>query len=72
MTVLIGINIIPLARGGVHMLYEKEKDAVEIVGEIEYTLELPSLGGNKYGVEQNHRYGEGIVIDGTKYYLMTY
>ena len=39
---------------------------------IEDTFEIPFFGGMKYDVDQNNGYGEGIVIDGTKYYLMTY
>ena len=69
---LISVNIPPLARGGIHLFFEKEKDAIAIEGQIEDTFELSWFGGSKYGVEQNHGNGEGIIINGTKYYLMTY
>jgi hypothetical protein len=69
---LMMVQIIPLSRGGIYLLFEKENDAIEITGEIENTFEIPSVGGMKYNVKQNHGSGEGIVIEGTKYYLMTY
>lgn len=72
MLFLISVNIPPLARGGYCLFFEKEKDAVEIVGVIEETFELPWFGGSKYDVEQNQGNGEGIVINGIKYYLVTY
>ena len=69
---LMWIQIIPLSRGGFYLLFEKENEAIEITGTIESTFEISSLGGMKYDVEQNNGNGEGIIVDGTKYYLMTY
>ena len=69
---LMMYEIIPLSRGGIYLLSEKENDAIEITGEIESTFELHFIGHMKYDVKQNQGMGEGIVIDGTKYYLMTY
>lgn len=66
------VNMIPLIRGGAYLLIEKESDVIQVQGTIEDTIELGSIGGAKYQVEQNHGYGEAIVIDGSKYYLMTY
>ncbi len=63
-----------LSRGGIHLIHEKEEDAVFISGKIEDSMDLSlySSGGTKYYTE-NHTfqgYGKCIVIDGTKYYLM--
>lgn len=69
---LIVVNLIPLARGGVFLLIEKESDAEQIIGTIEDTIEIGSIGGAKYRVNQNHGYGEAIVVDGKKYYLVNY
>lgn len=69
---LISINVVPLVRGGIYLFSEKESDTVEINGVIEDTFELSWFGGAKYGVKQNHGNGEGIIINGTKYYLVTY
>ncbi len=69
---LMMTQIIPLSRGGIYLLFEKENEAIEITGEIENTFEIPFIGGMKYDVKQNHGQGEGIVIEGTKYYLMQY
>ena len=69
---LMLVEIIPLSRGGIYLLFEKENEAIVITGEIEDTFKIPSIGGMKYDVDQNHGNGEGIVIEGTKYYLMTY
>lgn len=69
---LLVVNVIPLARGGLFLLIEKEKDSEQIIGTIEETIEIGSLGGAKYRVEQNRGYGEAIVVDGRKYYLVTY
>lgn len=68
---LISINVFRLARGGVYLFVEKENDAVELEGVIDDTFEL-SWFGYKYGVEQNNGKGEGIIINETKYYLVTY
>ena len=70
--IVASANVIPLLRGGIYLLFETEKEAIRITGEIEDTFEIPFFGGMKYDVDQNNGYGEGIVIDGTKYYLMTY
>ena len=72
---MMSINFMPLLRGGIYLLSEKENDAIEVTGEIESTFELSFIGGMKYsdyGIMQNRGSGEGIVIEGTKYYLMTY
>ena len=69
---LITVSLIPLMRGAIHLLYEKEKDAVEITGEIEEVYALPFYGGGKYYDENNiHQgYGKVMVIDETKYHFM--
>ncbi len=69
---MLAVSFIPLMRGGIHLLYEKERDAVEITGEIEEVYDLPFYGGGKYYDENHvHRgYGKVLVIDGTKYYFM--
>ncbi len=75
MIIMIGLifaNIPPLARGGIYLLFEKEEDAIVFMGEIEDIFEITSFGGMRYDVEQNHGYGEGVVINSNKYYLMTY
>lgn len=69
---LVTLNLIPLMRGGFFLLFEREKDAIEIEGTIEELDELSWFGGSKYDFEQNHGNGETIVINGVKYYLMTY
>ena len=71
-TLCISVNIIPLARGGIFLIFEKEDDAVYITGKIEDVFELSFFGSMKYNVEQNHGYGEGLMVNGMKYYLMTY
>ncbi len=67
---LISVNLIPLIRGGIFLIAEKEEDAIKIEGVIEELHELSSFGGYKYNFEQNN--GESIVLNGVKYYLMTY
>ena len=64
--------ILPLAHGGIYMLFEKEKEAKHVSGKIEDMIDLPLYGGGKYYDENNQFKGHGkcIVIDGTKYYLM--
>lgn len=72
---LMSTKIMLLSRGGIYLLFEKENDAIEITGEIESTFELPFNGGmrlSKYGIRQNDGCGEGIIIDGIKYHIMTY
>ncbi len=32
--VLISVNVLPLARGGIYLLFEKEKDLIEVVGTV--------------------------------------
>ena len=69
---LIIINAIPLARGGIYLLFEKQTDATQVSGLVERTMELGFLGGAKYQVDNNHGYGEAIVVNGETYYLTTY
>ena len=69
---ILATFIIPLARGGIYFRDEKESDAVQIIGQIEDTYELDQVGGGKYGYEDYYGYGSVVVIDGTKYYLVTY
>ena len=69
---LVFINGINLFRGGFFLLIEKEDDAVEISGVIEKTIEIDALTGSKYGTENNYGRGEGLLINGEKYYLTTY
>lgn len=69
---LIIVNIIPLARGGIYLVTEKETDAIQLSGKIEQTIEIGFVGGAKYGVDNNHGYGEGIVVNGEMYYVTTY
>lgn len=66
-------NVIPLVRGGIYLLFEKENDAIQLSGQIEKTIELAHYGGGRYGsTENNHGYGEAIVVNGETYYLTTY
>ena len=69
---LIVVNVVPLARGGIHLLYEKESDQIKETGVIEEKIEIPSFGGAKYETENNNCFGEAIVFNGKKYYLTTY
>ena len=66
------INSIPLMRGGIHLLYEKESVKIQVSGVIEKTEETEHFIRLKYDVENNQGYGEAIVVNGIKYYLMTY
>lgn len=69
---LLSINFIHLFRGGIFLLTEKEADAVTITGMIEETAEIDPYTGSKYDTEQNSGNGEALVINGTKYYVVTY
>ena len=69
---LLSVNCIHLFRGGIFLLTEKEEDAVSITGVIEETFEIDFCTGSKYDTEQNSGSGEALVINGTKYYVMTY
>ena len=65
-------HISQLARGGLFLLTEKESDSVMITGFVEETIEIGRIGRSSYEVENNYGWGEALVIDGEKYYLMTY
>ena len=69
---LFTINFIPLLRGGIYLLFERETDKTIVSGVIEETGEIDFYTGAKYGVEQNQGSGETITISGVKYYLVTY
>ena len=69
---LVSYLLVPLVRGGFYLLFEKKQDAVIIEGEVQELFENGSFGAPRYGIEQNKGRGEGIVIDGVKYYVMTY
>lgn len=69
---LAAINVLPLARGGVFLLTEKETDAVHLSGVIEETMDLASVEGFKYDVPENKGYGQTVTVNGRTWYLMTY
>lgn len=69
---LLIINLYPLFRGGIYLLFEKETDQIQVSGKIEDTMEIDFYTGQKYDTENNHGYGEIIVVNGKKYYLTTY
>ncbi len=66
-------SAIPLARGGIYLLFEKESDSVQVSGQVEETIEIAFYGGGKYGsTENNHGWGEAIIVNGKKYYMTSY
>lgn len=72
---LFGINAIHLSRGGLYLLFEHESSQIQISGIVEETIEIDSVTGAKYRVENqysNHGNGEALVVNGEKYYLITY
>jgi len=69
---LFAVNIIPLTRGGIFLLFEKERNQIQISGQIEDTINLPSFGGQKYRVDNNNGYGQAVVVNGERYYLSSY
>ena len=69
---LFSINAIHISRGGYYLLFEKETDQIQIDGIIENMLETDFYTGAKYDVENNKGSGEAIIVNGEKYYLMTY
>ena len=69
---LLIVNLVYLFRGGIYLFTEKENDGIYVEGVIEETMEAGWLAGNKYDVEQNNGLGEIIILNGDKYYIMTY
>ena len=65
-------NLITLLRGGIYLLFENENDSVIISGTIEDQIELTSLEGRKYKVHKNYGRGEALIINGTKYFIISY
>ena len=66
-------SAIPLARGGIYLLFEKESDSVQVSGQVEETIEIACDGGGRYGsTENNHGWGEAIIVNGEKYYMTSY
>ena len=63
------LGFLPLRRGGIHLLREKEKDAVIISGTISEVFDLPQIGFTYGRPYPNKGYGMGIVLDGIEYYL---
>ena len=57
----ITISAVPLLRGGIYLLFEKESD-----------VEIDGITGGKYGTENNNGRGEALIVNGAKYYLTTY
>lgn len=55
---LLIINLIPLFRGGIYLLYENETDQIQVSGKIEDTIEINSLTGAKYHTENNNGNGD--------------
>ncbi len=69
---LLGINVACLSRGGFCLLFENEADQIQIEGIVEKTVEIDSLTGAKYDVDNNHGNGEALVINGEEYYMFSY
>lgn len=69
---LVTINSIHLLRGGIYLLFENEADTIKITGVIEKTIEIDAITGSKYNVDNNFGRGEAIVVNGNKYYIMSY
>ena len=72
---LFGINAIHLSRGGLYLLFEHESSQIQVDGVVEETIEIDSITGAKYRVENqysNHGHGEALIVNGEKYYLITY
>lgn len=66
---LLVINIVPLLRGGIFLLFEKETDKELIYGVVESITEIPYFLGAKYDAENANCPGESIVVNGNQYYL---
>ena len=72
LAILISYLLVPLTRGGYYLLFEKEQDAITLEGVVQETFDNDSFGASRYGFEQNEGHGGGIIINGTRYYVMTY
>ena len=72
MTFLLTISTVHLLRGGIHLIYENQTDAVSMSGYVEDIDEIAPVVGSKYDAEQNNGRGVSIVVDGVKYHLMEY
>ena len=78
---LFGIEAIHLLRGGIFLLIENEEDQVQVAGIVEKTIDFnPQIGSRYFSVApyQNnplygdHPWGGGLVINGEKYFLVSY
>lgn len=69
---LFSINAIHISRGGFYLLFEKEINKIQVDGIIENVIENNFYTGAKYNVESNKGSGEAIIVNGEKYYLVTY
>lgn len=72
---LFGINAVHLSRGGIWLLFERESSQIQINGIVEETIEIDSITGAKYRAEDpcnNNGNGEALVVNGEKYYLISY
>ncbi len=57
------------------MLFEHESAQIQIEGVVEETIEIDSLTGAKYRVDNqysNHGHGEALVVGGETYFLISY
>lgn len=70
--VLITVSVIPLARGGIYLLFEKEKDSVIVEGVVSETFDTNEIFVTKYTLEGKIVFGGGIVVDSKKYYCVSY
>ena len=60
----------PLWRGGYHLLYEKESEAVSVTGAVSCISACPSTHGMKYRTDKGTSFGYEIKINDISYIIM--
>ena len=60
----------PLWRGGYHLLYEKESDAVSVTGAVSRISAISSMYGMKYRTDKGTSFGYEITVNDVSYIIM--
>lgn len=68
---LLSVNIAPLTSGGIHLISEKETDAVYTQGIIQSIEQLNQYSSPKYQTDYGTTFGAKVNIDGDIYNIIT-
>ena len=72
MLFLLVVHLIPLCRGGIFLLFEKETSKTTVSGIIDKIDEIDGFTGAHYLIDGKNRNGDVISINNNRYWIVTH